>query len=560
MNWKTVRHLIGVELKAGRMLRGKRLIRYNTGRNRFFTYLEYGAAIAIGLAVGILIGYFYNTAFPADIQSLFITAFANFQVSLPTLILIVTLVLTMMQQFQRSGTNFKSQAPYWLPVTWQEHTIASIFSDVLGIPLVLIVAIAPAIVAIAAFTGQLPLALGASFAMCGAAFTAGATTEVFRILQVRFTGAVYKSSGKAAIWVRFASTLIFFVLFYIVYSYVIYGTGLANAVQAVASVQSAAWFVPFVWVGVTLSYFTSGLFLYGAVFLMLSLLFIFGLFYLCVSLNTRFGLYEPPAITVSSGIYAPKTGVLGKLGFAPVESALIRKDLKAFTRRRELISAFILPIVIIIIPIVSSLNTSQSGGAVSGIPPQFGFAFTSLFPAGVMAMMLGNFMTGEEGQSVWRIYFSPISAKNFLKSKYAFMLFFALIILPITSLVGFFVYHPTPHTLFTLTIESVFMVFAIGALSLANGIKGADFNEVPRPRMIRAEWSIINLITCAAAGLAVLAPLIPNVLTAVAGTQFTFLPLYQAIIVSGVIAAVLTVIFYQVALSNAKELLTKAQV
>ncbi len=559
MNWKTIRDLIGVEMKAGRMLRGKRLIKYNTGRNRFFTYLEYGVAVAIGLAVGVLIGYFYNSAFPADIQSQFITVFANFQVSLPTLILVVTLVFTMMQQFQRSGTSFKNQAPYWLPVTWQEHTTASIFSDVLGIPLIAIAAIAPAIIAIAAFTGQLPLAIGASVAMCAAAFTAGATTEVFRILQVRFTGAVYKSSGKAAIWVRFASTLVFFVLFYIVYSYVIYGTGISNALQAVASVQSAAWFVPFVWVGVTLSYFASGMFIYGAVFLILSLLFILGLFYLCVSLNTRFGLYEPPAITVSSGVYAPKTGVLGKLGFAPVESALLRKDLKAFTRRRELISAFILPIVVIIIPIFSSFNTSTSSSS-SAFPTQFGFAFTSLFPAAVMAMMLGNFMTGEEGQSIWRIYFSPISAKNYVKSKYAFMLFFAIIILPITSIVGFFIYHPALGTMFTLIAESVFVVFAVGALSLANGIKGADFNEVPRPRMIRAEWSIINLLTCGAAGLAVLAPLIPNVITDVTGIQFTFLALYQAVIISGVIAAVLTVIFYQVALSNAKELLTKAQV
>jgi hypothetical protein len=177
-----------------------------------------------------------------------------------------------------------------------------------------------------------------------------------------------------------------------------------------------------------------------------------------------------------------------------------------------------------------------------------------------MAMMLGNFMTGEEGQSIWRIYFSPISAKNYVKSKYAFMLFFAIIIMPITSIVGFFIYHPAPGTMFTLIAESVFVVFAVGALSLANGIKGADFNEVPRPRMIRAEWSIINLLTCAAAGLAVLAPLLPNVITDVTGIQFTFLALYQAVIISGVIAAVLTVIFYQVAVSNAKELLTKAQV
>ncbi len=557
MNWRTVLRLVSVDVKSTRLQRGQRLIKYNVTRNSFFNYLVYGAAAAIGLAVGILVGLFYNSqALTVGFQSRFITGFENVQVSLPTLILIVTLVFTMMQQFQRSGTSFTQQAPYWLPVTWQEHTLASILADVLGIPLIIIAAVAPAIIAVAAFTGQVPIAIGAVFAMCAAAFTAAATTEVFRILQVRFTGAVYKSTGKAAIWVRFVSTILFFVVFYIVYSLVVYGTGIASFVQDVALVQSAAWFVPFVWVGVTFASFVNGLIIQGVAFLGLSLILIFGLFYLAVRLNTRFGLYEPPAITVSRGVYAPKSGFLGKLGFAPVESALLRKDLKAFTRRRELMSAFILPIVVIIIPIISSLNSSSSSSA---FPPQLGFAFTSLFPAGVMSMTLGNFMTGEEGQSIWRIYFSPISARNYVKSKYAFMLFFALIILPITCAAGFFIYHPALHTMLALIAESVFVAFAIGILSLADGIKGADFNEVPRPRMIRADWSIINVLACGAAGLAVLAPLIPNLISAVSGVHYGFLQLYQSVLISGVIAAVLTVVFYRVAVRSAKELLSKAQ-
>ena len=52
---------------------------------------------------------------------------------------------------------------------------------------------------------------------------------------------------------------------------------------------------------------------------------------MAVYLNTRFGLYEPPAIKVQkSGTYAPKAGVLGKIGFSSAEAALIRKDLWAF--------------------------------------------------------------------------------------------------------------------------------------------------------------------------------------------------------------------------------------
>ncbi len=44
--------------------------------------------------------------------------------------------------------------------------------------------------------------------MFAAAFMASSITEILRIIQVRFTGAVYKSSGRGAIWVRLIGTLL----------------------------------------------------------------------------------------------------------------------------------------------------------------------------------------------------------------------------------------------------------------------------------------------------------------------------------------------------------------
>ena len=162
---------------------------------------------------------------------------------------------------------------------------------------------------------------------------------------------------------------------------------------------------------------------------------------------------------------------------------------------------------------------------------------------------------------LWRLYASPVSAKNFVKSKYAFILFFSLIVLPLTGTIGFLIYQPSLNTLLTLSLEAVFLTIPVGLLSLANGIKGADFNEVPRPRMIRAEWSLINMLACAGAGAAILAPLLPYVLSIFSGGQIApFFDLYLSIAISGVISAVLTVVFYQLAIGNAKELLAKAEV
>jgi hypothetical protein len=123
------------------------------------------------------------------------------------------------------------------------------------------------------------------------------------------------------------------------------------------------------------------------------------------------------------------------------------------------------------------------------------------------------------------------------------------------------VYHPSLRATIIALLEPVFLVFALGAISLANGIKGADFTEAPRPRMIRLKWSILSLIACALAALAVLAPFVPYVLSVMVPNLFVaFIDPYLAVVVSGIIAAIITVIFYRVALKNAKELLTKAEV
>jgi hypothetical protein len=563
MNWKNVFSLMQVERKSGRLIRGQKLTRYR--ENRFLAYWPYWLALGVGIAGGVLAGYIYNFATTSDpeLLNLFQEGTLSIFFSLPTLVLVYSLVFTTMQQIRISGVKTSSQVPFWLPVTWQEHTMASVLASLMGFPLASVVFITAAIIVFAAFVGQIPIAVLTALAVIAAAFMASATTEILRVLQVRFIGAVYKSSGRAAVWIRFAGSLIFLLLFYIVYFYVTSGGGI-TVVVSIASAQTSAWFVPFVWLGIALySFTTSGLLLQGFLFAGLSLLFIVGLFFLATGLNRRFGLYEPTAITVSRGAYAPKTGFLGKLGFSTVEAAFFRKDLRAFTRRRELMTIFIFPIIVILVPLMQYLSQSEAAPT-----PLVTFyrAMIFLVPAAVMSMGLGNFMIGEEGQSVWRVYASPISAKNLVKSKYLFVVFFSLIVLMVTGIFGFAVYNPTLPYAIVACLEAVFLVFALGAISLANGISGADFTEAPRPRMIRLSWSIINLAACLAVAAAILAPFAPYTLSSIlsggvpdlfGGVIFDQL---LSVAVSAVIAIVVVVISYQIALRNARELLRKAEI
>ncbi|MCW4008133.1 MAG: hypothetical protein NWF09_05540 [Candidatus Bathyarchaeota archaeon] len=563
MNWKSVLILMQVERKSGRLLRGVKLTRYR--ESGFLAYWPYWVGLGFGIVAGLLAGFVYNNALAAepDLSPLFQEGTLSIFLSLPTLVLVYSLVFTTMQQIQRSGVKASAQAPYWLPVTWQEYTLASILASLMGFPFASVIFITSAILIFSAFIGQVAYALMTSLAVLAAAFMASAVTEILRILQVRFIGAVYKSSGRAAVWVRFFGSLLFFLVFYIIYFYVTSG-GAITFIQTIATAQTVAWFIPFVWLGMTLYSFISGLLLQGLIFLALSVIFIFSLFFLATLLNNRFGLYEPPAITITRGTYAPKTGFLGKLGFTTAEASLIRKDLRAFTRRRELMSVFIIPIVLILVQVMQTLSSPMDTA-----PAQvfvYLAASTFLLPSTVTAISLGSFMIGEEGQVVWRIYASPVSANTLVKSKYFFIIFFSVIVLAITGAFAFIVYHPSLRATVVAYIEALFLIFALGAISLSNGIKGADFTEIPRPRMIRLSWSLINLGICLVAGVAILAPFFPFALSAMLPdivsslTLEAFLNPLLSLVVSAIIAIIFTVIFYKIAIRNAREFLAKAEI
>jgi len=569
MNWKNVLYLLRVERKSGRLVRGVKTTRYR--EHGVVAYWPYWVAAIIGIAGGLIANaavqavYSAPSEFPEGLPPLIETA-NGFFVTIPTLILIMAVVFTMLQQIQLSGLKKSSQVMYWLPVTWQEHTLASILSNLLGLPIAMVTGFTAGLLVFAAFnSGLLISALLTIVGMLGAAFMGSATTEILRILQTRFTGAVYKSSGRAAIYIRLIGSLMVFLVFYLIYFTIFTGSGSIVFLQTIATFQSYLWFVPFVWVGIALYYLVmTGEVLIGVAFVVASALFMAALYYIAVLLNQRFGLYEPPAIRVqTSGVYQPKAGMLGKLGFTTAEAALIRKDARAFTRRRELLGVFIIPIVFIIVPIFNTMNTANTGA-----PQELSLIFGGMlfiFPSAFLSMILGNMLIGEEGQAAWRIYASPISPKNLVKSKYSFLLFFTVIVQIITAVVGIVYFQPPIEISIIAILEAIFLMCALGSMGLTFGFKGADFTASRRQRMIRQEWALISLLACALAGLAIIAPLAPYVLSITAGfLPFSIPPigtlgLAICLAVSGTIAAVITAVFYKINIGCAEELIRKAE-
>ena len=562
MNWKNVLFLLRVERKSGRLIRGIKATRYK--ENSFLAYWPYWVALIIGVLGGLIANYVVSGIYSGqDITNL--PSLRNGSLSvfviLPTVILIFSFVFTLLQQIQLAGIKATGQVMYWLPITWQEQTLASVLSNLLGLPIAFVIGIGSGMIVFAAFNGLILQALLTFAALIAAAFLASVTTEILRVVQMRFIGAVYKSSGKAAIWVRLAGTLFFFVVFYILYFYVIYGSGSVTFFNSLSHFQSTVWYIPFVWVALVVSYFFSGLYLQATLFVVLSALFIALLYYLAVFLNMRFGLYEPPAITLQkSGVYAPKTGLLGKLGFTSGEAAIIRKDFRAFTRRREMVSIFIVPIILIILPIMQSVGVSGSVGTVQDAGSLIFEGIIFLLPSSFSALLLGQVMIGEEGQSVWRIYASPISAKSLVKSKTFFLLIFSTIILLLSGTIGVIFYQPSLYVAITAFLEGFFVLLAVGIVALTIGFKGPDFSQTRRARMVRQEWSLIGFVVSSIVGLCVLAPLILLVgLQLFIGGSINSSNLAISVGLSAAISLGISTVVYKINLGIATDFLKKSQ-
>jgi hypothetical protein len=557
VNWKNVLRLISVDRKSSRVIRGFRFRRFR--ENKVVTYALYIGALFLGLLIGWLIANFYNGISDAAFKEDFLQGASSLFTTLPTLALLYGLVFSQMGQMQRIGAKVSIQPLYWFPITWAEHTLASILANLIGWPLIISIFICSTISVASIPLGLVPLAAFTMFALLASLFLASVTTEILKILQVRISGALTKIAGRAAIWVRLLGFILFFVIFYLIYFSLYYNVSIPSLIGSISGGQRILWFIPYLWLGIALSAFASGLVMEIVIFSLASIGFIYLLFLAAIRLNVRFGLYEEPSIKISRGAYVPRTGLLGKLGFSYAEAAIMRKDFKAFTRRRELMYIFIMPIVFIIVPIFSSMR-STGGESLPSAFSSFLFVYLTILPGALMTISLGGFIIGSDGMGVWCIYSSPISAKNLVKAKYFFVTLFSFAITLVCFFVAFFLTFPSLEMIAVGLTEGILLVISLCMVSLTFGIKGADFRELPRPRMIRPLWSFVNGLVCLLLGLAIISPIIPYALKIVFDIALPESYLYMALPLSGVIASVLTYVFRRTVLKNAEEFLLKAEV
>lgn len=548
MKWKNVLRLVSVYTKSYRLLKKNRLRKYRESGWR--SYALFVFICLMGVAIGLGASFIIFSAGSAEqlkdsVVSLFFT--------LPIMCILYSLVLTQLYQFQRAGSKASTQPVYWFPVTWGEHTMASVITGMLGTPLYITSFLICLTIAMSALIGLLPIALLTSLALVACMFMTSATTEVLRTLQLSMSGAIMKAAGRAAVWVRFFGTLLFITAIYVLY-FLFTQSSFPGLIASIASGQLSVWFIPYVWPGIILYAVYHGQWLIAAALIPATAIFIVALFFAAVWLNARYGMWEPPAINISRGTYAPKKGLLGLLGLSAAESAIVKKDFRAYTRRTELMYVFITPIVFIVMTFMPMLT--GNGGSRSGISElsSFFYLYLAIAPSAILAFSLGTASTGSEGVSLWVLSSSPLSPGSYIRGKYFFTGMLSILTGLLCSAAGYILFSPTARTAATGVWETVIMALVVGMISLFSGVVGADFREAPRRRMIRSDWSLMNMAICGIAGVLVMLPVIVyGVAVTILGMQVPGICLYLSWALSGAIGISVVYVLYKLTVKNAEK-------
>jgi hypothetical protein len=369
--------------------------------------------------------------------------------------------------------------------------------------------------------------------------------EALRAFTNRASSLLYKRSGRAVMILRLVVLIIVFVSFQLIFN----PTIMLSLLGSIAgSVQGAVYF-PLAWPSLAVASFIEDNLLSASLYGFLAFL-LCGFFFLaCARLRQAYWMPMPVSVKLSTAAYAPSVGFLSRLGLNPAESAIVRKDFRSLSRRREMARFLAIPILIVASLLIPSLmsRTSESPASSVGI---LGWFFPLIF-----ALFTSMISFGQEGSAVWNLYSSPLTPRELVRAKVT-----ANIILSLPIAIAFWLGitllgHTSFKSSLAILLVLATLILVESFVGLALGVKYPDFSETIRSRFIRLTGMLTGMLLGMAVAGTILAPYGLYVLL-----KFPWLDsnIYFAAACSAslILTSLISAIAYRACVSSTKKLLT----
>jgi len=372
--------------------------------------------------------------------------------------------------------------------------------------------------------------------------------EALRAFTNRASSLLYKRSGRAVMMLRLVVLIVVFVFFQLIFN----PTIMLSLLGSIAGgVQGASYF-PLVWPSLAVASFIEDNLLSASLYAFLTFL-LCGFFFLaCVRLRQAYWMPMPVSVKLSTATYAPSAGFLSRLGLNPTESAIVRKDFRSLSRRREMARFLAIPILIVASLLIPSLvSTSQSPASSLGI--MFWF-FPLIFGVTFFALFTSMISVGQEGSAVWNLYSSPLLPRELVRAKATANIILSLPI-AITFWLGITLLgHTSFKSSLAILLVLAALILAESFVGLALGVKYPDFSETIRSRFIRLTGMLTGMVLGMAVAGVILAPYGLYVLFKLQwldNNMYFVIACFASLILTGLISA----IAHRACVSSTKKLL-----
>jgi hypothetical protein len=379
----------------------------------------------------------------------------------------------------------------WLPITPGEYVIASTLSTSYTYSPLAAVAIGYAL-PLGFLTGNgsaFLLLVGISLV---STFIGAVGVEILRSVLARASTAFSKIGGKTMVILRILGVVVILVFTQAMFS----GFLVVRLISALVGDIAATTAVPVFWPTLSItSLLDSDLFTAG-VYSLLSVGFFFVLAYIALFLRARFWIAAPPSLHFSSSGSLSGASKLRWFGLSNLSTALVRRELRSATRRKEVVRLMAIPLILpvmVLFPVVFSPAPSTTTSPLASANPLL-LAAPLMFGVGLGALFLGLTSIGQEGGRLWNIGSLPIGERMVVKTKLMFTSIIAMVglILGLTLAVLIFGLSLLDAGIFV--VVGLTVVLAESSLGIAIGSRYADFSEGPRPRFVTMKGSIIGSI------------------------------------------------------------------
>jgi hypothetical protein len=480
------------QLRATRSLRGRLdfLRRPST-----IVLIDAGAFIVAFLVAQRLASIFAATTLTSTGSSLAVQVMVDLPIFLMFLVMLSGLLWELSYSFNFTSTDMINH----LPITAAEYVLASSASlafsysiyvavglgAALGLALQFGLIYAWIITVLMSFVGVLIGAFG---------------LEALRAFTNRASSLLYKRSGRAVMILRLVVLIIVFVFFQLIFN----PTIMLSLLGSIAGSVQGAMYFPLAWPSLAVASFIEDNLLSASLYAFLTFL-LCGFFFLaCARLRQAYWMPMPVSVKLSTAAYAPSAGFLSRLGLNPAESAIVRKDFRSLSRRREMARFLAIPILIVASLLIPSLvSTSKSSPSSTGILFWF---FSLIFGVTIFALFTSMISFGQEGSAVWNLYSSPLLPRELVRAKVT-----ANIILSLPIAIAFWLGitllgHTSFKSSLAILLVLATLILVESLVGLALGVKYPDFSETIRSRFIRLTGMLTGMLLGMTVAGTILAP------------------------------------------------------